>query len=158
MTNGIEGDEDAAKLAAAIRALLHQLTVRAQDTSGDGRSSFSGTELSMLGYLLEHPGTMAREVGAFVGLTPTTVQSILDRFVAKGLVSRSPHASDRRAVALSLTNQGQEAIERIRQQDLINCQAMLESLPEDRRSGFASDMALIAETTAGGSRWVTNGI
>ena len=152
MTGGTEGDGDAAILAAAIRALLHELTVQAQDASGDGRFSFSGTELAMLGYLLEHPGTMAREVGAFVGLTPTTVQSILDRFVARGLVSRAPHASDRRAVALSLTPKGQDAIERIRQQDLLNCQSMLESLPEDRRSVFASDMALIARRISESSR------
>jgi DNA-binding MarR family transcriptional regulator len=135
---------DAERLAASIRVLLHALTIRAQDTSGDGRIAFSGTELATLGYIREHPGSMSREVIAFLGLTPTTVQSLLDRLVRKGVVMRQPHKDDGRAVALFLTGEGAARVAAIRAQDVENCAAMLSVLPAKRRSSFVSDLEAIA--------------
>lgn len=138
------GASDADRLAESIRVLLHALTIRAQDTSGDGRIAFSGAELATLGYISEHPGSKSREVIAFLGLTTTTVQSLLDRLVRKGVIARQPHKVDGRAVALFLTEEGETTLASIRAQDVANCAAMLSVLPTKRRTGFVSDLEAIA--------------
>ncbi|GFE64520.1 MarR family winged helix-turn-helix transcriptional regulator [Litoreibacter roseus] len=131
--NTVDQRSDAECLAAAIRILLHALTIRSQDTQGDGRIAFSGTELARLGHRLDHPGLMSRDIAAFFGLTPTTVQSLLDRLVRRDLVKCGKHADFGRAVALSLTAKGKQLVQAIRKQDVVNC-AGVRSLNTSRHS------------------------
>ncbi|MEM9723834.1 MAG: MarR family transcriptional regulator [Pseudomonadota bacterium] len=144
MTVSAEDEEQARRLDRSIRDLMHVLTVRAQDIAGDGRAAFSATEFSALSFLHDHPGAMGREVTAFLGLTATTVQSLLDRLARRGLLSREPHVADGRAVALRLTGEGVRAVNAIRDQDIANCHAMLAALPQRRRREIVDDIETIA--------------
>jgi long-chain acyl-CoA synthetase len=47
-----------------------------------------------------------------LGVTPSTVTSVVDGLVTRGLVDRSSDPSDRRRVVLSLTDDGSDAVAR----------------------------------------------
>ena len=148
--NGETSPEE--RLATAIRTLMRALTVGSQTAAAtDGRAAFSTTELAVLGTIRERPGITAREIAAARGLTPTTVQSILERFARRDLVARSRHQSDGRAVALNLSEHGQETLGAIYATDIANCAAMLDVLPARRRAAFVDDLAQIADRLSGSS-------
>jgi DNA-binding MarR family transcriptional regulator len=51
-------------------------------------------------------------IGTRLQVHPTSVTSAVDRLEARGLVRRSPHPGDRRAVLAELTDSGREQAER----------------------------------------------
>lgn len=53
----------------------------------------------------------ASDVASLLGVTPSTVTSVVDGLVARDLVSRSTDPTDRRRVVLSLTAGGRIAVE-----------------------------------------------
>jgi long-chain acyl-CoA synthetase len=55
-------------------------------------------------------GRPATHVAALLGVTPSTVTSVVDGLVARGLVERSSDPSDRRRVVLSLTSAGLDTV------------------------------------------------
>jgi long-chain acyl-CoA synthetase len=57
-------------------------------------------------------GRPATHVASLLGVTPSTVTSVVDGLVSRGLVERSSDPSDRRRVVLSLTLDGEEAVAR----------------------------------------------
>lgn len=52
----------------------------------------------------------ASDVAALLGVTPSTVTSVVDGLVGRGLVERRPDTADRRRVVLSLTSAGQHTV------------------------------------------------
>lgn len=52
----------------------------------------------------------ASDVASLLGVTPSTVTSVVDGLVGRGLVERRPDADDRRRVALSLTALGEQTV------------------------------------------------
>ncbi|MEM9795704.1 MAG: MarR family winged helix-turn-helix transcriptional regulator [Pseudomonadota bacterium] len=137
--------DDPERMAAAITTLLRIMTIRRQDTEeGDGRIDFAATELQTLRHLLDRPGALAVDIATFLGVRPTTAQSIIDRLVTRGLVEKQRSKTDRRALSLMLTDEGRRAISRVRDQDRENCRVMLAALESRRRAGFVRDLERIA--------------
>lgn len=56
-------------------------------------------------------GRPATDVAALLGVTPSTVTSVVDGLVARSLVERAADPADRRKVVLALTGAGQRAME-----------------------------------------------
>ena len=54
-----------------------------------------------------------RAIGTALGWPAQTITGVLDQLQTAGLVSRSPHPSDRRSTMAELTPAGREAIDRI---------------------------------------------
>lgn len=52
----------------------------------------------------------ATDVAALLGVTPSTVTSVVDGLVGRGFVDRSSDPADRRRVVLSLTEKGEHAM------------------------------------------------
>jgi DNA-binding MarR family transcriptional regulator len=55
-----------------------------------------------------------RELAARERVTPPAMSNHVDRLERDGLVSRTPSASDRRRVGLTLTDEGQRMLRRVR--------------------------------------------
>lgn len=68
-------------------------------------------ELNCLANLADGRGRTVSEVGAAVGIRPTTLTGVLDRLEKRGHITRGVHAGDRRAVRIELTKAGQEVAE-----------------------------------------------
>ena len=69
------------------------------------------TQLRMLGILRDRRVKMS-ELAGFLGLDKSTVSGLVDRAQRRGLLERSPHPADRRAVDVYLTPAGLELAER----------------------------------------------
>jgi DNA-binding MarR family transcriptional regulator len=80
----------------------------------------------------------------FLGVAPTTAQSVIDRLIKRGLLARTRHATNNRAVALSLTDEGVAVRSAINAQDRANCQAMLAALPVKVQGSFIAQLSQIA--------------
>src|ERR1700712_3990267 len=52
----------------------------------------------------------ARELSRRIGLTPSTVTSVLDRLQVAGLADRAAHPTDRRQIVISLTSKGKKSL------------------------------------------------
>jgi DNA-binding MarR family transcriptional regulator len=91
-----------ARSADAVRA-----AARLAKVSG---SALAEADLTLPQYrvlvFLAPRGRPATHVASLLGVTPSTVTSVVDGLVARGLVQRSSDPADRRRVVLSLTDQG----------------------------------------------------
>lgn len=100
---------------AAMAALLrtHQAVVAAMDKILRGQS------LSRTGYLLMTTLRMSRahtrplgQLSKHLIVHPTTITLVIDQLETRGLVSRSPHPTDRRTVLATLTADGVAAVDK----------------------------------------------
>src|SRR4051812_8372723 len=108
-----------------IERLIHEITWRDRRQFARQVSEF---HLSALQYLALHeigqlgPNVTMGEIGAVIQVPPSSMTNIVDRLVAAGLVVRGSAPSDRRAVAVNLTDEGANLIKQVeeaRQQDLL---------------------------------------
>jgi MarR family transcriptional regulator for hemolysin len=60
-----------------------------------------------LAYLHRHPGASLSDVAAHIGLTLPSISKMVDRLVARDLVTRRSGPQDRRRICLELTPQGE---------------------------------------------------
>jgi DNA-binding MarR family transcriptional regulator len=60
------------------------------------------------------PGIGVRELAARERVTPPALSNHIDRLERDGLVSRTPDTTDRRRVGLTLTDEGQRVLRRVR--------------------------------------------
>ncbi len=61
------------------------------------------SELELLRFVAERPGSRVKEAAGTLGLAENTVSTLVGRLVERGLLERRTDASDGRAAALALT-------------------------------------------------------
>ncbi|WP_407841179.1 MarR family winged helix-turn-helix transcriptional regulator [Streptomyces sp. DSM 116496] len=64
------------------------------------------SEINALANLADGHARTVSELGAAVGSRPTTLTSVLDRLVRRGLITRGTRQGDRRVVLIALTETG----------------------------------------------------
>ena len=73
------------------------------------------------------------ELAQLLRITPRSVTEVVDALEAKGLASRAPDPSDRRATLVSLTDRGRELSEEVRRARGVESEKLFERLsPTDR--------------------------
>jgi MarR family transcriptional regulator, lower aerobic nicotinate degradation pathway regulator len=77
------------------------------------------------------PEMEMQRVVAVTGLPASSVTSVFDRLVARGLVQRSPHVSDGRRVLASLTESGVDLALELRKDDLAWLEYLVHDLGDD---------------------------
>jgi DNA-binding MarR family transcriptional regulator len=68
----------------------------------------------VLNVLRARKGAIQQEIGAAMGIDPSTMVSLIDKLEKEGLAKRRPHPSDRRAREVSITPKGRRLLERCR--------------------------------------------
>ena len=66
----------------------------------------------VLNVLGARDGAIQQEIGAAMGIDPSTMVSLIDQLEAAGLAKRRPRATDRRAREIVITPKGRRALER----------------------------------------------
>ena len=133
------------QLDLAISTLLRVLTIDERRLSSKLASApFNPIDLETLSFLHRHPGSLAKDAAAYLGVKSTTMQSVVDRLQRRGLLNRDNFTLKGRAVALSLTTHGMEFRKEMHTQNLKNCKQMLASLPDQDRIPFVENMTKIA--------------
>jgi DNA-binding MarR family transcriptional regulator len=66
----------------------------------------------LLNVLGARKGAIQQEIGAAMGIDPSTMVSLIDQLEAAGLAERRPHPTDRRAREIAITPKGRRLLER----------------------------------------------
>lgn len=96
------------ELFVSIRKIIRAIDIRSRKLSKE--AGVTGPQLIILQELARIKGITAKEVSTNVNLSQATVTNILDRLEAKQFIKRIRSESDRRRVALFLTDEGKEAL------------------------------------------------
>ena len=137
----------AEEMLEGIRTILRTFTVdETRFPPAEGRIKYNPVDFQSLYFLSANPGCKNADLARFLGVAATSAQSVCDRLVKRGFVSRDASDTNLRAVALTLTSEGESVIAAIRRQDLANCELMLGALPADQRDKFAAQISKIANT------------
>jgi DNA-binding MarR family transcriptional regulator len=72
----------------------------------------------VLNVLGARKGAIQQEIGAAMGIDPSTMVSLIDQLEAAGLAERRPHPTDRRARAIAITPKGRRLLEKGRQMSM----------------------------------------
>jgi DNA-binding MarR family transcriptional regulator len=103
---------DTVALADALRpALLQVGRELRREARGVG---VSPEQVSLLVAIKYAPGIGPRELAARERVSPPAMTKHVDRLERDGLVARTPSAEDRRRVGVSLTEEGQRVLRRVR--------------------------------------------
>lgn len=104
--------------------------------SAEGQIPYSPHVFKAIGMLAAQPNARASDLQAYLGLVPTTASSLIKRLVAQGWVQKAPHPQDGRAIALSLTEEGEALYAAIHRQDLVNMELLLSAFDGKERAQF----------------------
>ena len=96
------------ELFVSIRKIIRAIDLRSKKLSKE--AGITGPQLMVLQELARVKGVTAKEVSVNVNLSQATVTSILDRLEVKGFIKRVRSESDRRRVALFLSDEGANAL------------------------------------------------
>ncbi len=127
-------NDQPAELLGHVRSLLRAFLVseRLHQRHPDDLR-YNPHDFQTLAFLHEHPGARASDLGEALGVVPTTTSSVIDRLVRRGFVRKSRNKMDGRALALSLTSEGQSAAARLQEVDRRNMTMMLDALDAGER-------------------------
>ncbi len=132
---------DAAELAAQLRPALLRLTRLIRNQRAD--MSITLTLVATL-MTLERLGEMsATELAACERIQPPSMTSILAKLEAGGLVTRSPHPSDRRQAVVRITDAGRDLIARERNARTAWLSTRLELLDPSERAVLQHSIAVL---------------
>ncbi len=70
---------------------------------------------AVLNFLRGRDGAIQQEIGAAMGIDPSTMVSLIDELESAGLAKRTPRPEDRRAREVAITRKGRQMLDRARQ-------------------------------------------
>jgi DNA-binding MarR family transcriptional regulator len=118
--------EYAGQLFFRLWRASHTQTAAALESIGITTALFS-----VLNYLLASGAAIQQEIGAAIGIDPSTMVSLIDELERAGLAKRRPHPHDRRAREVVITPKGRRTVERGR--------ALAREVEDDVLQGLASE-------------------
>jgi DNA-binding MarR family transcriptional regulator len=134
--------EDAARLAAELRACLGPLVRRLRQVHLDGELTLSQTSV-LVRLDREGPATPS-ELAAGEGIRPQSMGTIVAALRERGLVARDPDPHDGRRVVVSLTDAGLEALGGLRREKARRLtRAITEELTPAERGQLAAAIPLL---------------
>jgi DNA-binding MarR family transcriptional regulator len=102
------GDADDGGLADGIARLRRALRRGAR--VADPTNPLAVAQLELLSALAEHPGARPGQLARLLHMRANTVTTIVNALTVRGMISRSAADGDRRAVELTVTDAGQQAV------------------------------------------------
>ena len=91
----------------------------------------TNSQFRILMFIQKHPGAALQEVARHLGLTSPTTSTTVDELVNNQLVLRAPSTADRRKITLTLTEQGQQTLEKVFEQSRKDLAAYLSPLTSE---------------------------
>lgn len=139
--------DDAFELHAAVTTIMRALKIAERDVQVAHREwNFVAADVQTLRFLSAHPGCKLADLAMHLGVVPTTASSVIERLVDRGLVQRERPETNRRAIALTLTDGGRETFGLIDAEEKSTMQVMLDALPQEDRPAFIRSMKQIAKS------------
>jgi DNA-binding MarR family transcriptional regulator len=119
-----------AGLAATLRVSISRLSRRMRV---EGGRSLNATQIAALGAVAHHSALTPGELAEHEKVQPPSMTRVIARLEEMGLLTRSPHPTDRRQVILSVTETGATLLkEERRRKEAWLAQRIKELTPEER--------------------------
>lgn len=83
-----------------------------QTAAAFGSIGITTALFSVLNFLLARSPSIQQEIGAAIGIDPSTMVALIDELESAGLAKRRPHPHDRRAREVVITPKGRRTVER----------------------------------------------
>jgi DNA-binding MarR family transcriptional regulator len=129
-------DPRADGLAEGIARLRRALRRGARVADPD--NPLAVAQLEVLSALAEHPGTRPGQLARLLQMRANTVTTIVNALTARGMISRATADGDRRAVELTVTDAGQQAVHAWQATNAAVLHLALSTLPASQRRALAS--------------------
>ena len=104
----------------------------------DPGNTLAVAQLELLAALAEHPGARPGQLARLLNMRPNTVTTIVNALSARGMLCRGAAAGDRRAVELTVTEAGQQAVLAWQATNAAVLHLALSTLPAPRRRALAA--------------------
>jgi DNA-binding MarR family transcriptional regulator len=101
-------------------------------------------QLELLSALTEHPGARPGQLARLLHMRPNTVTTIVNTLAAQGMVSRATADGDRRAVELTATGAGHQAVHAWQATNAAVLHLALSTLPAPQRRALAAAVPALA--------------
>ena len=123
-----------AGLATSLRISVSRLARRLRvERQAEGLASLSDTQLAALAVLDRHGAMTPGELAEHEKVQPPSMTRVIAVLEERRLVMRAPHATDRRQVMLTVTEQGRELVRQARRRrDAWLAKRLKELSPEER--------------------------
>ena len=95
-------------------------------------------QLELLSALTEHPGARPGQLARLLNMRPNTVTTIVNTLAAQGMVTRAAADADRRAVELTATDTGHQAVHAWQATNAAVLHLALSTLPAPQRRALAA--------------------
>ncbi|KAB2685792.1 MarR family winged helix-turn-helix transcriptional regulator [Brucella pseudogrignonensis] len=119
------------QLAVAFERFTRRFKVA--EATAAMQNSLNALDIQALLYIDEHPGCTLGDVARHLQVALTTMSSSVDRLVRREIIQRQRPETNRRSVALSLTDKGHQVVAGYIDGYRASCKAMLEALdPADQ--------------------------
>ena len=106
-------------------------------------TDLSVPQFRTLAFLNRHEGACLSDVAEHIGLTLPSMSKMIDGLVARGLVLRYVHPTDRRRVTLSLSERGGGALQVAREATRAFLAGRLAVLPESQLAAIVRAMGVL---------------
>jgi DNA-binding MarR family transcriptional regulator len=123
-------------LAEAIARLRRALRRGAR--VADPGNTLAVAQLELLAALAEHPGARPGQLARLLHMRPNTVTTIVGALSARGMLGRVTAEEDRRAVELTVTEAGQQAVLAWQATNAAVLNLALSAMPARQRRALAS--------------------
>lgn len=134
---------DPARLRVAVLRLSRRL--RKHDLAG-----LTPSQLSTLATVGQHGPVRLGDLAAVERIAPSTLTRLINVLESKGYVRREAAPADARAFLVTVTEQGQDALERIRQEATNLLTDILLTLPPDQLAALASALPALEQLAGSG--------
>ena len=125
----------AAELEESARKLLEVVPIIMQDIRSEMRRrrslDLTVPQFRTLAFVNRNEGSSLWEVAHHMGLTPPSTSRLVDNLIARGLMERTDHPTDRRRVKLTVTDRGVSILEASTQGTLLYLTDKLSGLDAD---------------------------
>jgi DNA-binding MarR family transcriptional regulator len=123
-------------LAEAIARLRRALRRGAR--VADPGNTLAVAQLELLAALAEHPGSRPGQLARMLNMRPNTVTTIVNALSTRGMLCRVTAEDDRRAVELTVTEAGQQAVLAWQATNAAVLNLALSALPARQRRALAA--------------------
>jgi DNA-binding MarR family transcriptional regulator len=111
-TSQIRSDAD---LAVTLRIAVSRLARRIRaERAAKGLPELSDTQFAALAALVRHGAMTPGELAAHEKVQPPSMTRVIAVLTERGLMTRAPHPTDKRQVALTATTEGRSLVEQVR--------------------------------------------
>jgi DNA-binding MarR family transcriptional regulator len=109
------------------------------------QTGLSPAQMHTIEIIGHHRTLRMKELASRMGITTGTLTVMIDRLEKGGLVARRPHARDRRAINIVLTDKGRKHFEAHHKLHLALTGEITAALTDDERQRFETSLAKIME-------------